>query len=187
MLSYWPCLLLAFQCIATIKKHDLWVSGLPSKTLGTFKWVIKSWEIDLRHFIQLKKYYIHWYSPYGPQKKIHRLMIKLHICYRLKSIYPMTYLDNTFPNSSATQAHISFFKIRLVIILTTICYLFINFKKFHPVGKAKNVFCSWNLNYFFVLFKVEKKWFQIFKVPFKRELNEPTMQKNKKQKNFALI
>lgn len=45
-------------------------------------------------------------------------MIKLHICYILKSIYPMTYLDNTFSNSSAVQAHISFFKIRLVIILT---------------------------------------------------------------------
>lgn len=103
-----PCLLLAFQCIATIKDHDLWVSGVPSRTLETFKWVIKSWEIDLGHFIQLKKYYIHWYSPYGPQKKIHCLMIKLHICYRLKSIYPMTYLDNTFPNSSATQAQISY-------------------------------------------------------------------------------
>lgn len=75
----------------------------------------------------------------------------------------MTYLDNTFPNSSATQAHISFFNIRLVIILTTIRYLFINFLKFHPVEKAKNVFCSWNLNYFFVLFKVEKSDFRFLK------------------------
>lgn len=63
-------------------------------------------------------------------------MVKLHICYRLKSVYSMTYLDNTFPNSSATQAHVSFLKIRLVIILTTICYLFINFSKLHPVEKV---------------------------------------------------
>lgn len=72
----------------------------------------------------------------------------------------MTYLDNTFPNSSATQAHISFFKIRLVIILTTICYLFINFEKFHPVEKAENILCTWNHNCFFVLFKVEESDFR---------------------------
>ena len=64
-----PCCRLAFQSTATIKEFNLWVLGLPSRTLGTFKWVIKSWEIGLGHFIQLKKYCIHWYSPYGPQKR----------------------------------------------------------------------------------------------------------------------
>lgn len=50
----------------------------------------------------------------------------------------MTYLDNTFSNSSAVQAHVYFFKIRLVIILT---YYMLPihqfFKKFYPVEKMK--------------------------------------------------
>lgn len=57
-------------------------------------------------------------------------MIKLHICYRLKSIFPMTYLDNTFPNSSAAQAYVSFFKnqisYHLDLLYVTYSSIFLN-------------------------------------------------------------
>ena len=70
---YWFHHLPFFQYTASINGYDLWVSGLPLRSPRTFKWVIKTWDIGLRHIIQAPKYYIHWYLPYGPKERNSRL------------------------------------------------------------------------------------------------------------------